>query len=225
MEYIVKKGRRRTISIEIKNGDVIVHVPAAYDASSALRRSVDEFVELKRVWIEKKLLECRMSEDILFAAFCDGRALYLHGRSIGIIETERGRRIKYENGNFYIPAAFTGNARKNAVSSWYKKYAANELSARLDRISAATGLSYSSFSLTSAKGKWGSCSDKREIMLNYRLVALSDRLVDYVIVHELCHTTELNHSVKFWRTVEKIIPDYKLRRQELKVYRPLMLMI
>lgn len=69
------------------------------------------------------------------------------------------------------------------------------------------------------RSQWGSCSDKRNLNFNYKLLFLPKRLSDYIIVHELCHTKELNHSNRFWRLVGEVLPSYKLHEKELKNYR------
>lgn len=66
------------------------------------------------------------------------------------------------------------------------------------------------------KTRWGSCSKSRNLNFNYKIVYLSEVLADYIIVHELCHLKEMNHSYRFWNLVEAIIPDWKKRRKQLK---------
>ena len=68
------------------------------------------------------------------------------------------------------------------------------------------------------KTRWGSCSSKGNLNFNYKIIYLPIKLQDYIIAHELCHLQELNHSRKFWKLVEKIIPDYLSARKELKKY-------
>jgi hypothetical protein len=78
------------------------------------------------------------------------------------------------------------------------------------------GFSFNRISIKNQKKRWGSCSKKSNLNFNYRIVFLPPALADYIIVHELCHLGELNHSRKFWDLVERAIPNHKQRRRELK---------
>ncbi|HMB66182.1 MAG TPA: M48 family metallopeptidase [Patescibacteria group bacterium] len=71
-------------------------------------------------------------------------------------------------------------------------------------------------SIRDQRTRWGSCSSKGNLNFSYKLIKLPEHLCDYVIVHELCHLREMNHSVDFWRLVEKVIPDHTERRKELR---------
>ncbi len=77
-------------------------------------------------------------------------------------------------------------------------------------------LSYGKISIRDQKSRWGSCSRSGNINFNYRLVFLEDHLVDYVVVHELCHLKEMNHSERFWRLVGEVVPEYVKCRRELR---------
>jgi len=78
------------------------------------------------------------------------------------------------------------------------------------------GFEYKKFCIRNQKTRWGSCSSGRNLNFNYKLVYLSEALAEYVVVHELCHLKEMNHSKKFWALVEKLVPDYKEKRKRLK---------
>lgn len=75
---------------------------------------------------------------------------------------------------------------------------------------------WKNISIKNTSTRWGSCSKKGNLNFNYRILFLSEKLANYLIVHELCHLKEMNHSAKFWKLVEKAIPDYKNLRKELK---------
>ena len=97
-----------------------------------------------------------------------------------------------------------------------RKEAKKILPARLKELADSHGFKYNRVGIRNAKTRWGSCSWKNNINLNMHLIKLSDDLIDYVILHELCHTIEKNHSQKFWTLLEKHLPDAKLRRKKLK---------
>ncbi|MEM1312676.1 MAG: SprT family zinc-dependent metalloprotease [Patescibacteria group bacterium] len=98
----------------------------------------------------------------------------------------------------------------------YKKTARALLQDRLSHWSIIMKLNYTSFRLSSAKTRWGSCSCKDVISLNWRLVLIDMNIIDYVVIHELAHVRQKNHSAKFWIIVEKYCPNYKDLRRELK---------
>ncbi len=76
------------------------------------------------------------------------------------------------------------------------------------------GFSYIEIKIKDHKTKWGSCSGKRNLNFNYKIVFLPEALQDYIIVHELCHLQEMNHSDAFWQLIEKTLPDYKKRKKQ-----------
>lgn len=94
------------------------------------------------------------------------------------------------------------------------------LTRQLQTLAQKHGFGYESVRFSNAGTRWGSCSSTGTISLNIWLMQLPFELIDYVIIHELCHTRQMNHSPAFWSLVENILPDYKLRRRALKAQRP-----
>lgn len=101
-------------------------------------------------------------------------------------------------------------------NSFYKNYAAEYISPKVQDFAKTMGLSYNTIKFRRMKSRWGSCSSSKVLTFNTELVKVKKELIDYVIVHELAHLTYMNHSKKFHDLVEKFYPDSKTYRKELK---------
>lgn len=101
----------------------------------------------------------------------------------------------------------------------HKEYACQLIQQKIEKYNAYYGFSYNRIAIKNLKSRWGSCSSKRNLNFNYKIIYLPERIADYIIVHELCHLGELNHSGKFWKLVAQIFPDYRVLRSQLKKVR------
>ncbi|MDP3148816.1 MAG: SprT family zinc-dependent metalloprotease [Ignavibacteria bacterium] len=126
-------------------------------------------------------------------------------------------RVSIQNNllTFSVPQKNTFSAQE-----LYEKYllhvAKKFLLQRAGELSAKYGFSVNRFSIRGQQTRWGSCSRRGNISLNYNLLKFRKEVIDYVIVHELCHLRQLNHSRKFWTEVAQILPHYKSLKKELK---------
>lgn len=103
-----------------------------------------------------------------------------------------------------------------ALVDFYRKAAKALLPSAVERFAPLVGKAPQQVRITSAKTRWGSCSAKGGLNFSWRLLCAPPEAMDYVVVHELAHLIEFNHSSRFWAIVEGILPDYKARRQSLK---------
>ncbi len=107
----------------------------------------------------------------------------------------------------------------DALYKKHKEEARELVLHRLEHFNRLYGFSWKAVSVRNQKTRWGSCSRKKSLNFHFRLALVPRELADYVIVHELCHLAEFNHSKKFWELVSRAVPDHKMRRQELRKYR------
>ena len=118
---------------------------------------------------------------------------------------------EYSSSKFIVPCSGT---RKEFLS--YKDSAHKMLQKKIDYFNNYYNFSYNRIVVKNQKTRWGSCSAKKNLNFNYQLYFLPERMVDYVVVHELCHLVEMNHSHRFWSFVAQQIPDYKKIRKEMR---------
>jgi putative zinc protease len=109
---------------------------------------------------------------------------------------------------------------RKTVSKILRKQAKAYLPRRIDFLAEKYGFNFEKLRFSHTGTRWGSCSSSGTISLNIALMNLPHHLIDYVIIHELCHTRQMNHSFKFWQEVEKYCPDYKKYVQEIKQFSP-----
>ncbi|MFA5103736.1 MAG: M48 family metallopeptidase [Candidatus Margulisiibacteriota bacterium] len=106
--------------------------------------------------------------------------------------------------------------RMVACSEEDKEEAARLIKDRLDLYSSKMGVKYDSFKISGARKRWGVCCRRADIRINWRLAKAQEKILDYVIVHELSHIKEKNHSKRFWALVAQILPDHKAHRKWLR---------
>ncbi len=108
------------------------------------------------------------------------------------------------------------SAVRRLLEAWFRERAMELLPLRLAPLAEALDVSYSHVSVRAQRTRWGSCSSRGTISLNWRLVLLPPQLCDYVLVHELAHLREMNHGPRFWALVARLVPDYRERRRSLE---------
>lgn len=116
----------------------------------------------------------------------------------------------------FAPEKYLDRHRRKVLYFAMRKFSEMYLAHRVEHWAKVTGLTFNHLHVKELKTKWGSCSTLRNINLNWQLILLSEGLIDYVIVHELMHLHEMNHSPRFWRWVAKYFPDYKRAKAQLK---------
>ena len=206
------RSRRRTIGLLVdKDGRVVVRAPL--NAPLAL---INQFVNSKQDWIEKRKQLAKTRASKVQVRFEEGETFLVQGRSIPLKITQAAKASLGYDGKAFILRKEDQQHAAVLFEQVYKKLARKVLGARLQDLSTELGYPFKQFRLSSANTRWGSCSSHGTISLTWRLVMAPDDVIDYVIIHELSHLKVMNHSTKFWQTVESHMPNYKVNRQWLK---------
>jgi predicted metal-dependent hydrolase len=213
---ISQKARSVRLQISREKG-LIITVPARFN-----QRLLPGIIQSKSDWIQKTLDHVSklplgkpktLPEKLELLAIGETWLVVYRtepGNKVQLIEQPRGKVLIISG---KISSRLAVNKK---LKDWLKERAARLLPDWIDRISRKTGLTYNNLTIRDQKTRWGSCSALKNVNLNQKLIFLPPHLVDYVVIHELCHTQVLSHSASFWRLVTTYFPDYKEARKQLK---------
>ena len=210
VEKIIR-SRRRTIALEVTPRATIIvraphRVPAAY---------IDEMIQEKRAWILRKMAEMKQRPQAIAHAYEEGEIFWFLGRPYPLHIIDDGSVTIARTDRLVVPRSLLPDIR-TAIQRWYVEEAKKEIHARCMYFSMMTGYSPASLRITNARQRWGSCTSKGGLNFSWCLVQAPLPIVDYVIVHELVHLRQHDHSKKFWEKVKDLMPDYERRRTWLR---------
>lgn len=210
-EYRLIRSKRKSLAIQITPvGDVVVRAP-----NRLSHTAIEAFLHQKQDWIAAHQQTARERTASRAAFHLDEHnSLPLRGREYPIRLWDR-REASFKEGCCYLPAGELP-ARKAALEQCYRRLALTYLPKRTMELARITGMLPAQITVGGARTRWGSCTADGRIRFSWRLMAVSDRAIDYVIVHELCHCWELNHSPRFWALVEAVLSDYRERKALLR---------
>lgn len=182
-----------------------------------------DWVLSKRDWIAETLSKIGQAvpppADV--PALPERLELLATGASLRVIYTPTARKniaLDYaDDGTLTLSGAIGNPAHCHyALRQWLRTYAQVHLGRMLQQLATETGLRYVSYSVKGQQTRWGSCSTSGNINLNYKLILLPPEWARYTLIHELCHTREMNHSKRFWALVVGFVPEYKLIHAQMK---------
>ena len=225
--YEFARGKRRTIGFVVGAEGLSVRAPrwvALRDVDAALQEKAD--------WIVRKLDEAQHRHERLESArieWKDGARLPFLGEQVTVRLDPRhafdgvGASLDAApnaDGERALRLALANNAGeaqiRDAAQAWLMRQAKRIFLERLTLFAPQLGVRWTKMSLSNAATRWGSASADGAIRLNWRLVHYRMPVIDYVVVHELAHLRVMDHSPRFWETVESVVPDYGALRQQLK---------
>lgn len=206
------RSDRRTLALEMKpDGTLIVRAPQKFSHEAALT-----FINKHMGWIEKtrQKMARRMTARRL-VKFEEGEFLPYLGKEYPMhIAEDMFGKLLFED-RFILSARYQPKARR-LFERWYKHEAFSIFTQRCEHYSKLMNVRTQSIDLSNASAQWGSCNPGGRLRFNWRLVMAPIQIIDYVVVHELSHLKEHNHSKRFWELVGIYFPDYRVAKKWLK---------
>lgn len=223
LEYRLLRSKRRSIGFMIDEDGLRITAPkwvTVIEIENAIRE--------KQNWILTKLNERRERSARRLQPqmqWIDGATLPYMGTDLTLrILSTQAAGIAYDAQTreltVCLPADASEQQLKDRVQSWLQTEAKRIFAERLPLYAEKLGVTYRQFALSSATTQWGSCTADGKIRLNWRLIHFALPLIDYVIAHELSHLREMNHSPRFWATVQSIFPEFVAAKKALREHGP-----
>lgn len=196
------RSSRKTLSVSVcEDGKLVVRAPLRCS-----EERIFSFLREKEKWIEEKREKARLRPKVVIPQNLNGFSFPLLGRTATVWLYKGGKVVlEPQTARIYVPET---DSRERLVR--FLKTTAKEVCLRLATEQAKRmKTSFPSLTVTSARRRWGSCSGNDSLHFSFRLLYAPEEVIEYVVVHELAHTFHKNHGARFWKTVEKYVPDYK----------------
>ncbi|WP_027211690.1 M48 family metallopeptidase [Burkholderia sp. WSM2232] len=222
LHYALKRSARRSIGFAIDSTGLTITAPRWVTLAD-----IETAITEKQRWIFAKLIEwqTRVEQRALPKVdWKDGAQVPYLGQPVRVkLGSPQGTlAFSAQDCALQVPLPLQADPQqiKDRVQGWLQGEAKRLFGERLAIYAEKLGVNYRAYALSSAATRWGSCSSDGKIRLNWRLIHFPLSIIDYVVAHELAHLREMNHSPRFWQTVESIFPEFREARQTLKSHPP-----
>ena len=205
--YTLIRSPRRTVALQVeRDGSVVVRAPLRM-----AQRDIDAFLAAKSGWLSRTLARVQ-EQAVRTPALTVAEGAFLPWLDeVLTLRLEPRRGAKREGKFLLLPE----DAPEPALEAWARREARTWLADRTALFAARMGVSPSGMKITGARTRWGSCSGRNSLNFTWRLMLCPSAEADYVVVHELAHIRQKNHSPAFWSLVEAVLPDWRERRRAL----------
>lgn len=216
-DYILKLSpRRRSISLEVEAGRIIVRAPRGVD-----RDQLQQWLLQRRGWVVEKQRQLRLrSQQAVAPQYADGGVFKWLGDELRLrLRPGQRSEVRLSGSELQVscgPRAGGEAWLRRTVQNWYRQQALPLLADKTRNCAAELGVTVGDIRLRLTRSKWGHCTRSGIIQYNWLIALAPESVVDYLVIHEVCHRRHLNHSRAYWQLVESLCPDYLRRRQWLK---------
>lgn len=215
MDFKVKeiiRTNRKTIALCIQeDGSLVVRAPYLAD-----NRYIKKIIYKKRFWVAKKIKQIRQNPRLnIRKKFIQGENFLYLGKDYKLSINDFVSGKLFLKDKFILPKICADKAREEFIH-WYRQKAKEKIKQRVEYYRNLIGGRYNRIKITSARTRWGSCSTKGNLNFSWRLIMAPLWVLDYVVIHEIMHLSERNHSRRFWAKLRAFLPDYKRAHSWLK---------
>jgi len=210
---ISKRAKRLNLKVSAEKGVQIIMPPftAKADALAFLRENIAWVEKNVHIW-QRQAIENSLPTQITFTSLQQTWQI----EYMTDVINKRAMLLERPDNYLIYFGRDDHTLQKNRLRQWVKNKSSQFLKYRLRELSQQCDLPFNNVSFRTQRTLWGSCTQQKNISLNYKLIFLAMHLIDYILVHELAHTLHLDHSKKFWQLVAKFIPNYKQCCTELR---------
>ena len=215
----VLRSKRKTSVLYIVGDELQIRVP-----NRVRDRKIVEILEIKERWIRNKVIQLQNQRITNKREFISGESFSLFGRNLYLKVLEGGKVGTQLIDDYLITtvrASEIGDLRKSRIKTylekWYIHEAYQKLEEKVMRYSKIIRVSPREIKVRNYKTRWGSCDNKGRLTFNFHLIKAPHEIVDYVVIHELCHMIQPNHSKFFWNEVARFDPSFKNHKKWLKL--------
>ena len=215
---LIRSGRADVLLKALPGGEVRVYAPQIArlkQIDAIVREKMDELLEMQSA------LENRLRENRLAHPVAPGSRICIEGR-VCTLELRAGSRValnlRGDVCTLTLPSPDDDGIVRASLKQALSHLALQRIRERLDYFAPRLGVTFGRVTIRDQKSRWGSCSSKNNLNFNWKLIMAPPEALDYVVIHELCHLIEFNHSPRFWRLVEAQMPDYEVWRKWLKCH-------
>lgn len=215
---VVRSSRRRRISIEVRDAQVVVRAPPGVPETS-----LHQLVRDKRRWVDAKLEAQRvMIAQIPEYSYLAGSRMPWLGRDLTLV-LGKGSNASVTRRDDQLHIILSSRSRlspveqtRRLVNHWYRETGLTVLELKTRALAAAMGLKCNQVTVRVTRSKWGHCTSRGAIQYNWQILLAPEPVVDYLVAHEVSHLRHQNHSRAFWQLVASVCPDYAEQRAWLK---------
>ena len=216
--YQIVRSRRSTADVVIeRDGRILVRAPESFSDER-----IDAIVNAKRLWIYRGLAEWRdLNATRVLREYRNGEGFLYLGRSYRLLlVADQAEPLLLKNGRFCLRRDLVDHgelvAARQAFQDYYTARGRDRISPRVSYYAPKVGVAPRGIDVRELGNRWASCSPKGNLAFHWKCLMAPQTIIDYIVVHELCHLHHLDHTAAFWNEVDKVLPNFRERKEWLR---------